>query len=370
MRRSKLVLLLAVFALSCRAREVDLTRLKAPAGFHIEVFTNTGGHPRLLTFTPGGVLLASLTNEGEIVAYPDPSHSGHPERTVKVLQDLNAPHGMAFYQGKLYVAETNRVASYDWDEQNLRATNAHEIAQLPRSGMHFTRTLLMANGKLYVSVGSDCNVCDEEDQRRATVLEMNPDGSGQRIFGRGLRNAVGLALNQKTGTVWVSVNGRDWLGDDLPPDEIYDLGKSGGDFGWPACYGNRVIDPAHKEEGEKRCPGAIMPKVNLQAHSAPLGLAFNTSTQFPAEYRDDLFVALHGSWNRSVPTGYKIIRIHLLNGSEPEPPQDFITGWLAPGETKKGVWMGRPVGIAFGPDGAMYVSDDFSGPIYRVTYGK
>ncbi len=373
MRRLLLVLLFSAAAFSA----VDLSRLQVPPGFHISLFADTDGHPRMLVFSPGGVLLASLMNEGEIVAYPDPQHTGRAARAVKLLHDLNAPHGMAFNAGKFYVAETNKVVAYDWDEAKLRAANPKLIVDLPRSGMHFTRTIVFANGKLYVASGSDCNVCDESDERRAAVLEMNPDGSGKRVFARGLRNAVGLAFNEATGTVWTTENGRDWLGDDLPPDEINDLGKNGGDFGWPYCYGNRVVDSlqarggelALRDSGARRCPQSVPAKVSLQAHSAALGLAFNTGSQFPAEYRGDLFVALHGSWNRSVPTGYKVIRVKLKNGAEPERVEDFITGWIAPGEREKGKWIGRPVGVLFGPDGSMYVTDDYSGPIYRITYG-
>jgi glucose/arabinose dehydrogenase len=369
MRRLLLVAFFASILTSCsRAAEVDIARLKLPPGFQISIFVDTKQHPRLLTFTPAGVLLATSTTDGTVLAFPDSRHTGRAERTVTVLQELNAPHGIGFNAGKLYVAETNRVVRYDWDESALRASNPLQILQLPRGGMHFTRTLLFANGKLYVSIGSDCNVCVEKDPVRAAVLEMNPDGSGMHVFAHGLRNAVGLTFNEKTGTVWVTENGRDWLGDDLPPDEINDLGKNGGDFGWPFCYGNRLVSPEFKDA--KSCPQSIPPKVELQAHSAPLGLAFYNGTQFPAEYRGDLFVAFHGSWNRSVPTGYKVVRIHLKNGTDPERVQDFITGWMAPGETRKGAWMGRPVGIAVGPDGSMYITDDQSGPIYRVTYGK
>ncbi len=368
--RKLLFATLLLMVVGCRAREVDLQRLNLPAGFKIELFADTGGKPRLLVFSPGGVLLASLMNDGKVVAFPDPRHTGHAERNVTVLEELNAPHGMGFHEGKLYVAETNRVVRYDWDEAKLRATNPQVVVEVPKGGMHFTRTLLFANGKMYLSIGSDCNVCVESDERRATVMEYNVDGSGGHVFARGLRNAVGLAFNEKTGTVWTGENGRDWLGDDLPPDEINNLGKSGGDFGWPFCYGNRVIDPEHKTEAASRCPSTIPAAFNLQAHSAPLGIAFNYGKQFPADTGGDLFVAFHGSWNRSVPTGYKIVRIHLKNGTEPAGVEDFITGWLAPGETRKGQWMGRPVGVVFGPDGSMYVSDDFSGPIYRVTYGK
>jgi glucose/arabinose dehydrogenase len=363
-------LLFPLLLLSCsHAEKLDLGRLKLPPGFHIAIFTEAP-HARMMAFSPGGVLLTTETSDGRVVAFPDPKHADHPERAVTVLDDLNAPHGIAFHNGKLYVAETNQVRRYDWDESQLHATNGQGIARLPGGGGHFTRTLQFANGKMYVSVGSSCNVCVEEDQRRATVLEFNDDGSGERIFASGMRNAVGMAWNPKTETIWVTENGRDWLGDNLPPDEINDLGRKGGNFGWPYCYGNRVPDTWQTKPGEERCQGTIPPKVEIQAHSAPLGLAFYTGSMFPAEYRGDLFVAAHGSWNRSLPTGYKIIRIKLTDKSEPQGVEDFITGWLRPGETRKGVWMGRPVGIVVGPEGAMYVSDDSSGVIYRVTWGK
>jgi len=203
------------------------------------------------------------------------------------------------------------------------------------------------------------------------VTEFNPDGSGQRIFAKGLRNAVGLAVNPKSDTVWTTVNGRDWLGDDLPPEVIVDLGKNGGDAGWPYCYGDRVPDSKFTKPGDNRCKNVIAPKVQMQAHSAPLGLAFYEGSEFPPKYRNNIFVAFHGSWNRSVPTGYKIVRVKLDDKGQPRGgAEDFITGWLAPDETKKGRWMGRPVGIVFGGDGAMYVSDDAGGAIYRITFSK
>jgi glucose/arabinose dehydrogenase len=324
---------------------------------------------RMLTFTPGGVLLVSASGEGKVVALPDGRHTGKAERVVDVLTGLNEPHGVAFYEGKLYVAENDKVRRYDWDEANLRATNPQTVTGLPGGGGHSTRTLLFHGGKMYVSAGSSCNVCIEKDPRRAAVMEFNPDGSGQKIFAKGLRNAVGLAVNPKTDTVWVTVNGRDWLGDDLPPETIYDLGKGGVDAGWPYCYGDRVPDANFTKPGEDRCQSVIAPKVQMPAHSAPLGLAFYEGSMFPAEYRNNIFVAFHGSWNRSVPTGYKVVRVKLDDKGQPVGgAQDFITGWLAPGETKKGRWMGRPVGIAFGSDGSMYLSDDAGGKIYRITW--
>jgi glucose/arabinose dehydrogenase len=367
-------LALCVFA-QAEQTHFDLAQLKAPPGFKISVFAREVDGARMMVFTPGGVLLASESGEGEVVALPDSTHTGKAERVVPVLRGLNEPHGLAFYQGKLYVAENDKVGRYDWDEANLRATNPVKLADLPTGGGHSTRTILFLDGKMYVSAGSSCNVCIEKDPRRATVMEFNPDGSGMKILAKGLRNAVGLAVNPKTDTVWVTVNGRDWLGDDLPPETIYDLGKDGGDGGWPYCYGDRVPDSnftkAGSGTGADRCQNVLEPKVQMQAHSAPLGLAFYEGTQFPAEYQNNIFVAFHGSWNRSIPTGYKVVRVKLDGKGQPVGgAQDFITGWLAPGETKKGRWMGRPVGIVFGSDGSMYLSDDAQGYIYRVTYEK
>ena len=361
------------FANFARAEKTgfDLVRLKAPPGFHISVFAEEVDGARMMAFSPGGVLLVSESGEGKVVALPDPKHAGKAERTVDVLSGLNEPHGVAFYEGKLYVAENDKVRRYDWDEANLRTSNPKALADLPAGGGHSTRSLVFNGGKMYVSAGSSCNVCIEKDPRRAAVTQFNPDGSDRKIFAKGLRNAVGLAVNPKTDTVWTTVNGRDWLGDDLPPEVIVDLGKDGGDAGWPYCYGDRVPDSKFTNPGDNRCKNVIAPKVQMQAHSAPLGLAFYEGSEFPPEYRNNIFVAFHGSWNRSVPTGYKIVRVKLDDKGQPEGGvEDFITGWLAPGETKKGRWMGRPVGIVFSSDGAMYVSDDAGGVIYRVIWGK
>jgi glucose/arabinose dehydrogenase len=361
------------FTNSVRAEKTrfDLAQLKAPAGFHISVFAEEIDGARMLVFTPGGVLLVSESGEGKVVALPDPNHAGKAQRRVTVLSGLNEPHGLAFYEGKLYIAENDKLRRYDWDEANLKASNSKLIADLPKGGGHSTRSLLFHGGKMYVAAGSSCNVCVEKDPRRAAVMEFNPDGGGQKIFVKGVRNAVGMAVNPKTDTVWVTVNGRDNLGDDLPPETVYDLGKDGGDIGWPYCYGDRVPDSNFTRPEDKCCNSVLEPKVQMQAHSAPLGLAFYEGSQFPAEYQNNIFVAFHGSWNRSVPTGYKIVRVKLDDKGQPQGgAEDFITGWLAPGETKRGRWMGRPVGIAFGGDGAMYLSDDAGSVVYRITYAK
>jgi glucose/arabinose dehydrogenase len=356
--------------LACtRTEKLDLSRLKLPPGFQIELF-GKAPHARQMAFSPGGVLLVTETSDGIVLALPDHDHTGHADRAVPVLSGLNAPHGLAFHNGKLYIAEINAVRRYDWEEARLRASNSQKIVDLPGSGGgHSTRTLLFANRKMYVAVGSSCNVCVEDDQRRAAVTESNDDGSGQRTFASGLRNAVGLAVNSKTNTIWATDNGRDWLGDDLPPEEVNDLGTNGGNAGWPYCYGNRIPDRSQSKTYD--CSKTIAPAVEMQAHSAPLGLLFYNGEMFPAEYRGNLFVTFHGSWNRSIPTGYKILRIKINDKGETQgPPEDFISGWIRPGETNKGVWMGRPVALSVGTDGALYVSDDSAGVVYRVTWGK
>jgi glucose/arabinose dehydrogenase len=363
------VVTLLLFVSRGHTEQLDLSRLKLPEGFHIAVFA-TAPHVRMLAFSPGGVLLVTDMSDGKVLAFPDPKHTGKAERTVTVLDDLNAPHGIAFHNGKLYVTEINAVRRYDWDEAQLKATNGQKIADLPGSGGgHSTRTIIFWNEKMYVAAGSSCNVCKEDDPRRAAVTEYNEDGSGQRVFASGLRNAVGLAVNPKTNTIWAVDNGRDWLGDNLPPEEVDDLGASGGNFGWPYCYGDRVRDTSQSKTYD--CSKTIAPRLMMQAHSAPLNLLFYTANMFPVEYRNNIFIAFHGSWNRSIPTGYKVVRIKMDDkGQPPGQPEDFITGWIRPRERRKGVWMGRPVGLAVGPEGAMYASDDSAGVVYRVTYGK
>lgn len=367
--RAIISLLLCLLLTNCtQAQKSDssLSRLKLPDGFQIALFAEAES-ARMMVFSPGGVLLVSEPDEARVVALPDPKHSGKAERSVVVLDKLTEPHGLAFYQGRLYVAERDKVRTYDWDEANLRATNPQLLADLPGRGGHSTRTVLFHKDKMYVSAGSSCNVCVEKDPRRAAVMEFNPDGTGMKIFAKGLRNAVGMAVNPKTNTIWVTVNGTDSLGDDVPPEVINDLGQNGGDFGWPYCYGNRVPDTKFSSTSADHCKDMIPPKVQMQAHSAPLGLAFNEGTAFPVEYRNNIFVAFHGSWNRSVPTGDKVVRVKLDEKGQPVGgTEDFITGW----QDERGRRSGRPAGIVFGEDGAMYVSDDQAGRIYRVTWAR
>ena len=338
--------------------------LTLPPGFRIEEFASSVGPTRFMTVDPAGTLLVSIPRGGRVVALPDRDRDGRADGVVTVADRLDLPHGLAFRDGQLYVAETGRVRRFRYDPVTRRGSDpAVVVPNLPPGGGHWTRTLAFGpDGRLYVSVGSSCNVCTESDPRRAAVTRYNADGSGERRFATGLRNAVGLAFDPKTGGLWATVNERDWLGDDLPPDYLTEV-KEGGFYGWPECYaaGGRVVaDPGGRGSAE-RCRQMTLPTIEIQAHSAPLGLAFYTGEQFPPSYRGSLFVAYHGSWNRSVPTGYKVVRVPFRDGRPSGPVEDFATGWIRGGSV-----LGRPVGLQAGADGALYLSTDDA--IYRISY--
>jgi glucose/arabinose dehydrogenase len=335
-----------------------------PSGFAIDVFAKDLGHARFLAFDPRGTLLVSVPRSGRIVALPDRNGHGRADRVDPVVEGLDLPHGLAFFQGMLYVAETGRVVRFGYDPGTHRVTGPPQVVVpgLPPRGGHWTRTIVFGpDGRFYVSVGSTCNDCEERDQRRAAVTRYRADGSEAQPFATGLRNAVGLAFRPGTDELWATVNGRDWLGDDRPSEYVTRL-QEGGFYGWPYCHwvsGVLLVDP--DLGSAERCRKVARPTFEYQAHSAPLGLAFYTGKQFPAEYRGNLFVALHGSWNRSVPTGYKVIRLRL-DGGAPK-AEDFATGWLVGSRA-----FARPVDLAVGPDGSLFVSDDTSGVVYRIRF--
>jgi glucose/arabinose dehydrogenase len=264
------------------------------------------------------------------------------------------------------VGETTRVLRLrDPDGDGVFQEREVIVDGLPAEG-HTTRTVLFSPDweQLYVSVGSSCNVCIEADERRAAILRYDPDGGGEMIFARGLRNAVGITFRPDSNELWATNNGRDWLGDDLPPETVYHV-QQGDDAGWPYCHSGRIVDPDLGAEGA--CESVSAPVVEMQAHSAPLGLTFYTGEQFPEPYRGDLFVAFHGSWNRSQPTGYKVVRIPMQTGrpgSAPDSVEDFAVGWLR----ENGSNWGRPVDVLTGSDGSLFVSDDGEGRIYRIFY--
>ena len=334
-----------------------------PPGFGVSVFAEGLRGPRMMTLGPDGQVYVAERGAGRVLRLPDRDSDGVAEDAEVAAEGLEAPSSIDFYKdGSLYVGETTRILRLsDPDDDGLFDEKEVIISGLP-SGGHSTRTVLFGPDweSLYVSVGSSCNVCIEEDERRATIMRYSPDGSDAMIYAEGLRNAVGITFRPGTSQLWATNNGRDWLGDDQPPETIYVV-EEGDDAGWPRCHSARIVDPEFGEPGA--CQGVADPVVEIQAHSAPLGLTFYAGEQFPRAYHGDLFVALHGSWNRTTPTGYKIVRVPMQDGQS-DAVQDFATGWLR-GEGSK--W-GRPVDVLTGPDGSLLVSDDSRGFIYRVFY--
>ena len=327
--------------------------LRVPTGFEISVLAEGLAGVRTLKIGPEGALYAVLSRAGRIVRL-DP---GSPSQPETVVTGLSRPYGLAFHEGWMYVGETNRV-------QRLRLADLEQreviVPDLPTGG-HWTRELVFGgDGMLYVSVGSSCNLCEEDDDRRAAVVLYGPDGADETVVARGLRNSAGLAVHPVTGAIWASQNERDMLGDDLPPEEINIL-SDGEHFGWPYCYGDRIPNPEYLDRAGV-CAGTVSPALEMQAHSAPLGMVFYAGDQFPEEYRGDLFLAFHGSWNRSVPTGYKLVRVRVQDG-RPVSYEDFATGWLSGGRVS-----GRPVYPVVAPDGSLLLADDDGGRIYRIRW--
>jgi len=340
-------------------------KFTVPPGFTIEAFAQKVGSVRFMTLDPAGTLLVSEPSRGRVLALPDKANKGKADGIQTVVEGLDQPHGLAFKDGALYVAEGGRVQRFHYDPATMKATQPTvAVRYLPAGGNHWTRTVVFGpDGHLYVSVGSSCNVCRESDKRRAAVLRYNADGSGETLFATGLRNAVGLAFNPTTGVLWATVNERDWRGDDLPNDMVTEV-KEGAFYGWPDClpaHGKPIPDDRFQKG--THCENVTPPTIGIQAHSAPIGLTFYTGTQFPEEYRGNLFVVYRGSWNRTLPTGYKVVRIPFKDGKPSGNVQDFATGWLE----GTSAW-GRPVDVVMGRDGALFVSDQGSGQIFRITY--
>jgi glucose/arabinose dehydrogenase len=345
-------------------------RLHLPVGFRISVFADGGfGNPRWMALAPNGDVFVSDAGEGEIVILHGVGPDGKFQQRFTFASGLTQPFGMALWKDYLYVAQTGEVVRFKYKPGQTAAEGKPEhIADLTPSGynQHWTRDIAFnpSGTKMYVTVGSSVNDSPESDPRRAAISEYNPDGSGHRIFASGLRNAVGIAFEPKAGQLWATVNERDGLGDNLPPDYFTSV-QDGGFYGWPYAYIGKNPDP---ENGNKRpdlVQKTIVPDVLIQAHSAALGLAFYGGKMFPSEYQGDAFISLHGSWNRAEPTGFKIVRVRMKDGKPVGGYDDFITGWFTDGK----VW-GRPVGLLVMQDGSLLIMDDGGKRIWRVTYGK
>lgn len=339
--------------------------VRLPEGFGISTFAVGLAQPRMMALGLDGQLYVAERGARRIIRLPDHDGDGIADGVVVVADTLDAPSSLAFYRdASLYVGETTRVLRLSApDAQGVFQQRDVIIEGLPEGG-HNTRTVLFSPDwtTLFVSVGSSCNVCLEGDERRATVMRYAPDGSDGRVFASGLRNAVGITFRPGTDELWATNNGRDRLGDDQPPETIYRV-REGDDAGWPRCHSGRIIDPDFGSAGA--CDGVLAPVVEMQAHSAPLGLTFYTGDRFPEGYHGGMFVAFHGSWNRSDPTGYKIVWAPVDDGA-PGAVEDFAVGWLR----SNGTNWGRPVDVLMAGDGALFVTDDGAGIVYRIFYAE
>jgi len=331
--------------------------LYVPPGFSVNIFAQQGG-VRFLALGPGGAVYATLSNTGRIVRLVDANGDGVAESATTLLSGLANPSGIAFRGDTLYFSQETAVRRLDPGA----SAPITLVSNLPGGGAHTTRTFAFGpDNRLYVAVGSSCNVCDDA-LPRAAVTRYNLNGSNPHTFATGLRNSVGLAFHPTTGELWANNNDRDHLGDDIPPEHLNIL-QDGKWYGWPQCY--LPGKPNHDRYPGADCSGVEPPALTFQAHSAPLGLAFYTGAMFPSEYQGDAFMTYHGSWNRDVPTGAKVVRVRVQNG-RPVAIEDFVTGW----QLTNGSRWGRPVAVLVAADGALLVSDDHAGRIWRVTFGK
>jgi len=340
-----------------------------PEGFRINVYAANFKVPRWLTVAPNGDIFLADNGAGEIIVMRDPQNTGAAQERETFVSGVSRPFGIAFHEDYVYVGNTNELVRFRYDPKTSKRLGEKEhLMDLPTGG-HDTRSVaISADGKhLFVSVGSGSNISTGEAPIRAAVTICDLDGKNARLYATGLRNPVGLALEPLTGKVWVTVNERDELGDDLPPDYFTSL-KDGGFYGWPYSYIGGNVDPRVKQEHPKLVARAIIPDVLLGSHVAPLQFAFYTGQQFPESYRGGAFVAEHGSWNRATRAGYQIAFVAFKNGKPSADPVPFMTG-LVPDPSKSDV-NGRPVGVTVAPDGSLLVADDGAAVIYRISVAK
>ncbi|MHB8791804.1 MAG: PQQ-dependent sugar dehydrogenase [Thermoleophilia bacterium] len=341
------------------AVDVDGHSLNLPDGFTVIRWVTGRDALRMMAATDDGLLLVTEMGKGNVLGFRLADEN--PE-AITIVSGLSRPSGIAFHDGAVWVAEVTKVTRYPYNGNGSVGDGETVISSLP-SGGHGTRTIGFGpDGKLYLAIGSSCNVCEEDDERRAAILRFNADGSGEELFASGLRNTVGFTWNPETGDLWGVDNGRDGLGDDLPPEEV-NIILQGKNYGWPYCYGSWQVNPEFVDDRQRArfCEATEPPSVEMQAHSAPLGLRFLSDPAWPAAWQGNLFIAFHGSWNRSEPTGYKVVRVDREGRVS-----DFITGWL---DEATGEAWGRPVDILFA-NNRMYISDDSSGSIYTVSGGE
>jgi len=365
------------------ARRPADAQLRVPPGFRIDPYADGFRDPRFLLAAPNGDIFVVESHANQIRVLRDTNKSGRPDTNeIFTEHDLNRPFGIAFYPPGdepqfLYVANTDGVIRFPYRNGDLKARGpAQQLAAhlspgaLLRGGGHWTRDIVFSpdGKKMYVSIGSRSNVSDKgAEENRARIFAFNPDGTGQKVYAWGIRNAVGIAFRPGTNELWMSTNERDEIGEDLPPDYICSV-RPGGFYGWPWFYIGNHPDPRHKGKHPELADTVIVPDVLVQAHSATLNLCFYTGDQFPSEYKGDIFADFHGSWNRMKRTGYKVVRVPFdhSTGKARGEYEDFVTGFVTP-ESK--VW-GRPVGITVAKHGSLLISEDGNGTIWRLSYGR
>ena len=350
------------------AQEIQLDRLNLPSGFRIEIFASNVENARQMALAPGGTLFVSSRQAGNVYAVLDENDDDVADRVVTIASGLNMPNGVAFRDGDLYVAEVNRVIRFEGIESRLDSPPEPTVLndQLPTERLHGWKYIRFGpDGKLYVPVGAPCNICDRtgEDARFATILRMNPDGSDEEIFASGIRNSVGFDWQPGTNEMWFTNNGRDMLGDESPPDTLHHAPQAGLHFGYPYCHGGDLQDP---EFSDRPCSEFRPPARQLGPHVASIGMAFYTGSMFPAEYRNQIFIAEHGSWNRTPEAGHTGYRLTVVrvDGDRTVGYETFAEGWLGPDNS---AW-GRPADVLVMPDGSLLVSDDTAHVIYRISY--
>jgi glucose/arabinose dehydrogenase len=347
------------------AQDALRDRLTLPPGFTIGEYARVGG-ARFMALGPDGAVYVSRPGSNEVARLVDADGNGEAESQTVAVSGLNRPHGLAFHGGYLYIANTDGVVRVRLGANGTATAAPERVNSYSGGGGHWSRSIVFgADSAMYVSIGSTCNICEERSHDRAAVMRYDEHGGNGRVFASGLRNAVGIAVHPTTKQIWVTQNERDNIEpdhEDLPPEEINIL-QDGGDYGWPYCYGDRIPSPEPAFHNPARCQQTIPPALAMQAHSAPLGITFlDRATMFPPDWRGDALVAFHGSWNRTVPTGAKVVRVRIRDG-RPVSYEDFITGWQGP----NGRRWGRPVDVLVHKDGSLLSSDDASGAIYRVT---
>lgn len=343
--------------------QTRLQSLSLPPGFSITLYADQVEGARSLALGARGTLFVGTRDEGKVYALPASADGTKAQRVVTLAAGLQMPNGVAFRDGALYVAEVGRVLRYDDIEARLDDPPAPEVVNdsFPDREHHGWKFIRFGpDGLLYVPVGAPCNVCLEQDPRFASIMRMRPDGSGLEVFASGVRNSVGFDWDPATKELWFTDNGRDLLGDDQPHDELNRAPGPGLHFGFPYCHAGDLPDP---QFGEVRaCSDFVPPELGLGAHVAALGMRFYDKAMFPADYRGSILIAEHGSWNRSSPVGYRLVRVRPGTGGTAR-AEVFVEGWLQ-GKT---AW-GRPVDVHVMPDGAVLVSDDRAGAVYRITY--